>query len=66
MGVDTKRDDIHRSPGRFGWDCGLGLSAYTDPAQGVIGILLAQRLADSPRPPQIYCDFWTLAYGAVL
>lgn len=65
MAVDTKRDDLFRTLGRFGWDGGLGTSAYTDPVEGVIGILLTQRMMNSPKPPSVYSDFWTLAYGAV-
>jgi hypothetical protein len=29
------------------------------------GILLTQRLMDSPGPPPVFTDFWTLAYGAM-
>jgi CubicO group peptidase (beta-lactamase class C family) len=65
MAVDIQRDDIFRTPGRFGWDGGFGTSAYTDPAEGLIGILFTQRLVDSPEPPPVYTDFWTLAYGAM-
>jgi CubicO group peptidase (beta-lactamase class C family) len=65
MAVDIKRTDIFRTPGRFGWDGGLGTSAYTDPAEGMIGILFTQRLMDSPQQPHIYSDFWTLAYSAM-
>jgi CubicO group peptidase (beta-lactamase class C family) len=65
VAVDIKRDDLSRVPGRFGWTGGLGTSAYTDPANGVIGILLTQRLMDSPQAPPVFSDFWTLAYAAV-
>ncbi len=65
MAVETKRDEIFRTPGRFGWDGGLGTSAYTDPTEGVIGILLTQRMMDSPQPPPVFSDFWTLAYAAI-
>lgn len=65
MAVDTRQDEIFRTPGRFGWDGGAGTSAYVDPVEGVIGILLTQRLMDSPQPPRVFNDFWTLAYGAV-
>jgi CubicO group peptidase (beta-lactamase class C family) len=65
MAVDTKRDELFRTPGRFGWDGGFGTSAYTDPVEGVIGILLTQRMLDSPQPPRVFSDFWTLAYGAL-
>lgn len=65
MSVDTRRRDIFNTPGRFGWDGGTGTSAYVDPAEGVIGILLTQRMMDSPEMPRIFRDFWTLAYGAL-
>ena len=57
---------VCNTPGRFGWDGGFGTSAYTDPAEGMIGILFTQRLADSPQPPRVYSDFWTSAYAALL
>jgi len=65
MSVDIERNEVFHVPGRFGWDGGLGTSAYTDPAGGMIGILMTQRLMDSPEPPRIFTDFWTLAYGAM-
>src|SRR5262249_31525126 len=39
VAVDIRREEIYHTPGRFGWTGGLGLTAYTDPARGVIGIL---------------------------
>jgi CubicO group peptidase (beta-lactamase class C family) len=65
MAVAIQRDDVFRAPGRFGWDGGFGTSAYTDPREGMIGILLTQRMMDSPAPPSVFTDFWTLAYGAM-
>ncbi len=65
MAVDIQRNEIFRTPGRFGWDGGFGTSAYTDPENGMIGILLTQRMMDSPEPPKVFTDFWTLAYGAM-
>ncbi|HKC14202.1 MAG TPA: serine hydrolase domain-containing protein, partial [Vicinamibacteria bacterium] len=65
MAVAIRRDQTFRSPGRFGWDGGFGTSAYTDPAEGMIGILFTQRMMDSPEPPRVFTDFWTLAYGAM-
>jgi CubicO group peptidase (beta-lactamase class C family) len=65
MAVDIQRNDIFRTPGRFGWTGGLGTSAYTDPAEGMISILFTQRMMDSPKPPKVFTDFWTLAYGAM-
>jgi CubicO group peptidase (beta-lactamase class C family) len=65
LAVDIRRDEIYHTPGRFGWTGGLGTTAYTDPAEGVVGILFTQRLMDSPAPPRVFTDFWTAAYGAV-
>jgi CubicO group peptidase (beta-lactamase class C family) len=65
MVVETKRDHLFRTLGRFGWDGGFGTSAYVDPAEGLIGILLTQRMMESPEPPPVFNDFWTLAYGAM-
>ncbi len=65
MSVDIAHDEIYHHPGRFGWDGGFGTSAYTDPNEGLIGILFTQRLMDSPEPPTLYSDFWTLAYSAM-
>ena len=65
LAVDIHRTEVYRTPGRFGWDGGVGTSAYTDPAEGMIGILLTQRMMDSPQPPRVFTDFWTLAYGAM-
>jgi CubicO group peptidase (beta-lactamase class C family) len=65
MSIDIRREEIFHTPGRFGWDGGLGTSAYTDPAEGMIGILFTQRMMDSPQPPRAFTDFWTLAYGAM-
>jgi CubicO group peptidase (beta-lactamase class C family) len=65
MAVDTERREIFHNPGRFGWMGGFGTTAYTDPVQGVIGILFTQRMMDSPQPTRVFTDFWTLAYAAV-
>jgi len=52
-------------PRTFGWSGGLGTTAYTDPTKHMIGILLTQRMMDSPELPKVFTDFWTLAYGAL-
>ena len=65
MAVDIGRKDIFHTPGRFGWTGGLGTTAYTDPAESMIGILFTQRMMDSPDPPKVFTDFWTLAYAAM-
>src|SRR5262245_11176128 len=54
VAVDIARREIFHTPGRFGWTGGLGTTAYTDPVNGVIGILFTQRLMDSPEPPRVF------------
>jgi CubicO group peptidase (beta-lactamase class C family) len=66
MSVDTRRDHLFHNPGRFGWDGGTGTTAYVDPAEEMIGILFTQRMMDSPEPPKVFSDFWTLAYEALV
>ncbi len=65
VAVDIRRAEIFHTPGRFGWTGSFGTTAYTDPAEGMIGILFTQRMMDSPEPPKIFTDFWTLAYSAM-
>jgi CubicO group peptidase (beta-lactamase class C family) len=65
MAVDIRYNEIFHTPGRFGWTGGFGTTAYTDPTEGMIGILFTQRMMDSPEPPKVFTDFWTLAYGAM-
>lgn len=65
MAVFTKRDAPWASPGRFGWDGGFGTSAYTDPNEDLIGILLTGQSWTSPTGPAVWNDFWTLAYTAI-
>ncbi|WP_239469887.1 serine hydrolase domain-containing protein [Archangium violaceum] len=60
---------VHRhepgEPRGFGWDGGYGTSCYWDPRTGLIGILLTQRLMDSPAAPPVFVDFWRSAYEAL-
>jgi CubicO group peptidase (beta-lactamase class C family) len=65
MAVDIRRQEIYHSPGRFGWTGGFGTTAYIDPANALIGILFTQRMMESPEPPRVFTDFWTLAYSAI-
>jgi len=65
LSVITREDDLADVPGRFGADGGLGTSAYTDPEEGVIGILMTQASWTSPVAPAINRDFWTLTYQAI-
>ena len=65
MSIVTRRDNLARSIGSFGWDGGLGTSWYSDPQEEMVGILMTQRAWTSPSPPDICLDFWTLAYQAI-
>jgi CubicO group peptidase (beta-lactamase class C family) len=65
IAVDIGRSEIYHSPGRYGWTGGTGTTAYIDPIEGMIGILFTQRMMDSPEPPKVFTDFWTLAYAAM-
>jgi CubicO group peptidase (beta-lactamase class C family) len=65
IAVDIRREEIFHNPGRYGWTGGFGTTAYIDPAENLIGILLTQRMMDSPQPPRFFTDFWTLAYQAI-
>ena len=63
--VVTKRFDVASTPGKFGWDGGLGTSWRADPAEAMTTMLLTSTPWSSPSPPNVFRDFWTLAYAAI-
>src|SRR5918993_1439561 len=65
VSIVTRRDDLAATPGRYGWDGGYGTSWYVDPEEGLVGILMTQRVWDATGAPVILLDFWTSAYGAI-
>jgi CubicO group peptidase (beta-lactamase class C family) len=65
MAVDIHRENPWNVPGRFGWDGGFGTSAYSDPKNDFIGILMTQRMVDSPESPPVLDDFWANAYRSL-
>ena len=65
VSVFTKRDALENVPGRFGWDGGYGTSGYSDPQEDMVGIMMTQRVMDSPSAPPTFSDFWTSAYQAI-
>ncbi|MCR8630064.1 serine hydrolase domain-containing protein [Paenibacillus radicis (ex Xue et al. 2023)] len=65
VGITTRRDSLATVPGRFGWDGAVGTSGYSDPKEDMVGILMTQRLMDSPVPPNVFVDFWTSAYQSI-
>ena len=64
VAITTRRTNLW-PVGRFGWDGGFGTSGYSDPTEDLIGILLTQRMMDSPEPPRAFVDFWNSAYQAI-
>lgn len=46
------------TPGRYGWDGGFGTSAYVDPAEGTIAIMMSQRMMTSPAPAETNLALW--------
>ncbi len=63
LSVITRRDDVAGVPGRFGWDGGYGTSAYSDPREDLVAILMTQSLGTLFS--NLYPDFWTSAYQAI-
>ena len=55
LSIITRRDDLPAVPGRFGWDGGYGTSAYSDPKEDMVGILMTQRVWD-PRGLRASCS----------
>ena len=64
VSVVTGRDALWATPGRFGWDGGLGTSWASDPAEDLVGVMLHQR-AEFPAFSKVYPDFWNSVYQAV-
>lgn len=64
VAVVTGRDDLSASPGRYGWDGGLGTTWWSDPRENLTGIMLTQ-VAQFPQLSRVYLDFWTSLYQAV-
>lgn len=64
LAVVTGRDNLFASPGRFGWNGGLGTTWWTDPREELTGIMLTQ-VGENPDWSTLYQDFWTSVYQAV-
>jgi CubicO group peptidase (beta-lactamase class C family) len=65
VSVVTRRDDVAKSVGTYGWDGGLGTSWFTDPSEELVAILMTQQAFTSPDPPAVCRDFWTATYAAI-
>jgi CubicO group peptidase (beta-lactamase class C family) len=62
VSIITKRDDVAATPGRFGWEGGMGTSWASDPKEEMVAILMTQRMGF---PSGVYSDFWTSVYQAI-
>lgn len=56
---------VSGEPNGFGWTGGTGTAWYSDPVTGLTGVLFTQRAMTSPQPPEVFTDFWRLAYAAL-
>ena len=63
--VITSRFDIASTPGKYGWDGGLGTSWRADPREDLTTILLTPKQWVSPTAPPVFEAFQTLAYAAI-
>lgn len=62
---EMQRVDLSSSPGSADGVGGLGTAGHSDPQQNLAGILLTQRMFESPVPPHVMTDFWTLVYQEI-
>ncbi len=65
VSIVTRREDIAGPVGKLGWDGGLGSSWSSDPSEGMVTVLVTERMWTSPSPPPVCRDFWTAAYQAI-
>jgi CubicO group peptidase (beta-lactamase class C family) len=65
LSVVTRRADVARPLGTYGWDGGLGTTWYSSPTEEMITILMTQVGWTSPYPPKVTLDFLTSAYQAI-
>lgn len=65
VSVVTQRRLLSAPIGAYGWDGGLGSTWSNDPSEGVITLLLTNRMWTSPRRPPVALDFATAVYQAI-
>jgi uncharacterized protein len=65
LGVQVTANACGVPPGAYGWNGGFGTSWLNDPAKGLSGILLTQRVFDSPDLPAVHKTFWRDVYATV-
>lgn len=62
--VRTYRGD-YAPVGRFGRDDAAGTTAYADPHNGLVGILLTRTGMSAPESARAVQDLWTTLYQAI-
>jgi CubicO group peptidase (beta-lactamase class C family) len=60
VGLDLERAQPWMRPGRFGWNGGSGTTAYVDPGNDLVAVLLTQRAMQSATGD--FDDFWRSVY----
>ena len=65
VAVATRRLGPAVPEGQYGWDGGFGTTWKNDPREGLTGILLTNKMFDSPSAPAVVRDFWTSLYQAL-
>jgi CubicO group peptidase (beta-lactamase class C family) len=63
MSVVHARTAAGLAEGTYGWNGGLGTSWVTDPASGLIAILLTPTLFTSPDPPTVHQEVWRAVFS---
>lgn len=64
VSIVTHRQQLWAPVGSYGWDGGLGSTWSNDPREGVITVLMTNRMWASPRRPPVALDFATSVYTA--
>jgi CubicO group peptidase (beta-lactamase class C family) len=65
VAVVTHRSGPTETPGKYGWDGGMGTTWSNDPTEDLITILLTQAAWSSPVMPAVALAFQAAAYAAV-
>ena len=65
VAITLHRDGPASVPGQYGWIGGTGTTLRIDPQEGIVAVLLTQRLMRSTDDTKISDDFLTLAYQAI-
>jgi CubicO group peptidase (beta-lactamase class C family) len=65
VSVVTQRRLLSEPIGSYGWDGGLGSTWSNAPSDGVIALLLTNRMWTSPRRPPVALDFATAVFQAL-